>query len=114
MVQTEAREGQTLLLGQHDAPLKPALLVRPSCDVHLHGPLGWRIGASECRSTSGQCGPLDINDLTIEGRLGSRGKARHSKVCLYALALQRRHRPTRVAEADYVSGGPARSPAQSH
>src|SRR5215813_4289265 len=88
MLQTEAREGQTLLLCQRDAALKAALLVWPSRDLHLYSPLGWRIGTSERRSTSGQCWSLDINDLDVDGRLGSRGKLRHSKVCLHALALQ--------------------------
>ncbi len=88
MVQAEMREGQALLLCQRDSPLKTALLVRPSRNAHLHGPLGWRIGASERRSTPGQCRSLDINDLDVYGRLGSRGELRHSQVCLHALALQ--------------------------
>ena len=88
MVQAETREGQALLRCQRDAPLKAALLVRPSRDVYLHGPLGWRIGASERRSTPGQCRSLDINDLDVYGRLGSRGELRHRKVCLHALAMQ--------------------------
>src|SRR4029453_2979266 len=88
MLQTEACKGQTLLLCQRDAPLKATLLVRPSRDLHLYGPLGWRIGTSERRSTSGQCWSLDINDLDVDGRPGSRGKLQHSKVCLHALALQ--------------------------
>ena len=71
MVQTEAREGQTLLLCQHDLPLKAALLIRPSRDMHLHGPLRWRIGASECRRTSGQC---LVPGHQRSGHLGSPGE----------------------------------------
>ena len=64
-MQTEAREGQTLLLCQQDLSLKAALLVRPSRDMHLHGPLRWRIGASKRRRTPGQPWSLDINDLAV-------------------------------------------------